>query len=253
MIGLLLAHAMPWLGLDARVAALIGMAALFAGASRALLTTVIFALETTGQPAGLLPLLGACTAAYLMSALMMRNTIMTEKIARRGVRVPSEYKADYLEQILVGAACARNMVTLRAGQTIGEVRRWIAQGGIEAQHQGYPVLDAQGRPLGLLTRRTFFDAQWSDQARLGDLIHRPPIVITPRHTLRQAADHMAIENVGRLLVVDPVDPARLLGMLTRGDVIAAHARRIRENGRLRRELSLRAWRHMRARRRRAPG
>ena len=251
MFGLLLAHAMPWLGVDPRIAALIGMAALFAGASRALLTTVIFALETTGQPAGLLPLLGACTAAYLISALMMRNTIMTEKIARRGVRVPSEYKADYLEQILVGAACARDMVTVRADQTIGEVRQWIAQGGIDAQHQGYPVLGAAGRPLGVLTRRTFFDAQWSDQARLGDLIVRPPVVISPTHTLRRAADLMAIENVGRLLVVDPAEPSRLLGMLTRGDVIAAHTRRIRENDRRRRQISLRTWRRMRARRRRA--
>ncbi|WP_345797843.1 chloride channel protein [Castellaniella sp. MT123] len=253
MLGLLLAHAMPWLGIDPRIAALIGMAALFAGASRALLTTVIFALETTGQPAGLLPLLGACTAAYLISVMMMRNTIMTEKIARRGVRVPSEYKEDYLERILVGAACARDVATLRAGQTIGEIRRWIAQGGKGTQHQGYPVLDAQDRVLGILTRRTFFDAQWSDQARLGDLIHRPPVVITPDHTLRQAADHMAIENVGRLLVVDADDPTRMLGILTRGDVIAAHTRRIRENARVRREISLHTWRRMRARRRRARG
>src|SRR3546814_4814966 len=73
----------PHLGVNPNVAALVGMAAIFAGASRALLTTVVFALETTGQPAGLLPLLGACTDAYLVSALMMRNTIMNEKIVRR--------------------------------------------------------------------------------------------------------------------------------------------------------------------------
>jgi hypothetical protein len=64
---------------------------------------------------------------------------------------------------------------------------------------------------------------------------------------------MAIENVGRLLVVDPADPARLLGVLTRGDVIAAHTRRIRENDRMRRQISLHTWRRMRARRRRTRG
>ncbi len=103
----------------------------------------------------------------------------------------------------------------------------------------------------MLTRRTFFDAKWSGQARLGDLIRRPPVVVTPAHTLRQAAeDHMAVENVGRLLVVDPADPTRMLGMLTRGDVISAHTRRLRESVRMRRQIDLRAWRRARARRRR---
>jgi H+/Cl- antiporter ClcA len=79
------------------IAALVGMAAIFTGASRAFLTSVIFAFETTHQPAALLPLLGGCSAAYLVSCLMMRHTIMTEKIARRGVHVPSEYTADILD------------------------------------------------------------------------------------------------------------------------------------------------------------
>jgi H+/Cl- antiporter ClcA len=69
------------------------MAAMFAGASRAFLASVVFAFETTLQPLGLLPLLAGCAAAYLVSSLMMRNTIMTEKIARRGVKVPTEYVA----------------------------------------------------------------------------------------------------------------------------------------------------------------
>ena len=91
------------LGVDPRIAALVGMAAMFAGASRALLASVVFAFETTRQPLGLLPLLGGCTAAYLVSCLLMRNSIMTEKIARRGVRVAGEYAADFL----ASRPCAR--------------------------------------------------------------------------------------------------------------------------------------------------
>jgi H+/Cl- antiporter ClcA len=95
-LGLAAVALAPWLHVDPRLAALVSMAAIFSGASRAFLTSVVFAFETTQQPHALLPLLGACTAAYLVSGLMMRNTIMTEKIVRRGVRVPSEYSADYL-------------------------------------------------------------------------------------------------------------------------------------------------------------
>jgi H+/Cl- antiporter ClcA len=92
--GVLLSETFHMTSVDARMAALVGMAAVFAGSSRAFLTSLIFAFEATHQQSALLPLLSGCTAAYLVSSLLMRNTIMTEKIVRRGIVVPSEYSAD---------------------------------------------------------------------------------------------------------------------------------------------------------------
>jgi hypothetical protein len=77
------------------------MAAMFAGASRALLTSIVFALETTGQANALLPLLGACTVAYFISFFLMEGSIMTEKIKRRGVNPPNAYHPDILETVRV--------------------------------------------------------------------------------------------------------------------------------------------------------
>ena len=228
LAGIGIATVAPQFGVDPRIAALVGMAAIFAGASRALLTAVVFAFETTGQPAGLLPLLGGCTAAYLISALMMRNTIMTEKIVRRGVRVPSEYVADYLDRVGVGEACTRDVVTLKTDQALAEVRRWLAEGEPEALHQGFPVMDGQGHVRGVLTRRTLLDPQWHYTLTLGELITRAPIAVSESHSLREAADHMVAESVGRLMVVSQDDPQKLVGIITRGDILAAHARRLRE-------------------------
>src|SRR3546814_12889942 len=90
------------------------MAAIFAGSSRALPTAIVFAFETTRQPAALLPLLGGCTAAYMVSALMMRNTIMHEKIVRRGGRVPLDYSVDFLQGMLVGTVDYRELVKTKA-------------------------------------------------------------------------------------------------------------------------------------------
>jgi CIC family chloride channel protein len=73
------------------------MSAMFAGASRAYMTSITFALEATLQSHALLPLLGACTASYLVSFFLMENTIMTEKIARRGVYTPDTFEADPLQ------------------------------------------------------------------------------------------------------------------------------------------------------------
>ncbi len=228
VVGIAIDRVMPGFNLDPRIAALVGMAAIFAGSSRALLTAVVFAFETTRQPACLLPLLGGCTAAYLVSALLMRNTIMTEKIARRGVRVPSEYAADYLDRVSVGTVCSRDVASLKTGQTLAEVRRWLNEESAHSHHQGFPVVDEHGHVRGVLTRRSLLDPQWHYTLTLGELVTRPPIAVSEDNSLREAADHMVAESVGRLVVVSKDDPHKLVGIITRGDVLAAHAKRLRE-------------------------
>jgi CBS domain-containing protein len=228
LAGFALVALAPTLGIDPRIAGLVGMAAIFAGASRALLTSVVFAFETTQQPHGLLPLLGGYTAAYLVSALTMRNTIMTEKIARRGVRVPTEYTADFLEQVAVGDACSREVVSLRTSDALGDVRSLLNSGPSEYQHQGFPVVDDGGRVRGVVTRRDLLDPAHPHLRRIGEMLTRPPVLVHEDHSLREAADHMVAENIGRVVVVASQAPHSLVGILTRGDILSAHRRRLKE-------------------------
>lgn len=215
----------PELGLDVRICALVGMAAMFAGASRALLASVVFAFETTLQPLGLLPLLGGCTAGYLVSSLLMRNTIMTEKLARRGVRVPSEYAADHLDLVNVADACTRDVVTVRDDEPIDRIRER------SASHQGFPVVDAAGHLIGVITRRDFLDASKPAGTCARDLVTRAPAVIFMDSSLRDAADQMVRENVGRLPVVSREDTSRVLGVITRSDLLRAHEGRLAQEER----------------------
>ncbi|HEX8539296.1 MAG TPA: chloride channel protein, partial [Cystobacter sp.] len=226
-LGALAVAWVPGLGVDVRIAALVGMAAIFAGASRALLASVVFAFETTRQPLGLLPLLGGCAAAYLVSALLMRHSIMTEKLARRGARVPTEYAADVLANTLVREQGLRPVVTLRAEDTVAAVRVWLAGGAAGTRHQGFPVVDGAGRLLGVITRRELME-EAVDSRPVGALIGRPPAVVFEDSTLREAADHMVREGVGRLPVVKRDAPWTLVGILTRSDLLAAHHRRLQE-------------------------
>jgi len=229
VLGSLARHLFPAAHVDPRIAALVGMAAIFAGASRALLASVVFAFETTLQPLGLLPLLGGCTASFLVSCLLMRNTIMTEKIARRGVRVPAEYHADFLDQILVREVCSTNPVTLLARQTVGEVRLWINSHAPGTQHQGFPVLDpANHLLLGVLTRRNVLNPEVRADRTLGELIARPPSIVYDDCTLRDAADHMVNHDIGRLPVVRRDKPGVVVGMITRSDLLGAHRRRLND-------------------------
>lgn len=215
---------LPGAGIEAGVGALVGMAALFAGASRAPLASIVFAFEATRQPLGLLPLLGGCAAAYLVSLLGMRHSIMTEKIARRGARVPSEYTNDVLSQVLVGSVATKQVVSLRGTQSLDEVRRWLASGAPGTTHQGFPVLDEEDRLVGVITRRDLLNDAPDTQVKL--LVRRSPVVVYTDSSLREAADQMTLRHVGRLPVVHPDAPHRVVGMVSRSDLIAAQAQRL---------------------------
>lgn len=222
LLGVGLTALLPMAGVDPRLAALVGMASMFAGASRALLASVVFAFETTRQPIGLLPLLGGCSAAFMVSALLMKNSIMTEKIERRGVRALGEYQADHLDQLVLRDVAVRAVVTLQAAMPIADVRRWFAEHPA-LKHQGYPVVDESG-VLGVVMRRDIATA--SDDVPLRSLLKRAAVVVTDDASLRDAADIMARDGFGRLPVVSSKNPRELVGIVTRSDLLAAHVERL---------------------------
>ncbi|MER3446697.1 MAG: chloride channel protein [Candidatus Dadabacteria bacterium] len=239
-LGEVVALIFPSIGIDIHIAALVGMAAMFAGASRALLASVVFAFETTFQPIGLLPLLGGCAAAYLVSSLLMKNTIMTEKIARRGVYVPVEYSVDPLSQALVKDNATYQVVSLKADSTVDEVRSWIASGAPGSSHQGFPVLDDRGNLIGVVTKRDLFNSDGSNTKLICELIKRPLVVVYEDNTLREAVDLMVEEGVGRLPVVARSNPCRVVAMISRSDILSAHRRRIEEEYRVNQSIRL-SW------------
>jgi CBS domain-containing protein len=221
-------YLLPAAGIDLRIASLVGMASLFAGASRALLTSVAMAFELTLQPIGLLPLLGGCAASYMLSSLLMKNSIMTEKIERRGVRVPSEYHADFLDRIIVRDVAVTSPVTLNADETLDAVRQWIYSQVQGTSHQGFPVTDKNNTLIGVITRRDIFDPKIPATLRTRDIIKRTPVCVYDDCSLREAADHMVNHDVGRLPVIRR-GSGELAGIITRSDILMAHRQRIEEH------------------------
>jgi H+/Cl- antiporter ClcA/CBS domain-containing protein len=216
---------LPHAGVDPRIAGLVGMAAIFAGASRALLASVVFAFETTRQPIGLLPLLGGCAAAYLISCLAMRNSIMTEKIARRGVYVAGEYVADYLSGRPVRAHMVKTVVSFLPDETVGGARAFLASGVAGARHQAFPLVDKDGRVVGVVTRSEIVDATRTDAEILREILRRAPAVLSEDASLRQAVDAMARSGYGLVPIVSRGE-LRVVGLVSRSDVLAAEAQRL---------------------------
>ena len=214
------------------------MVAIFAGASRAFLTSVVFAYETTHESAAVLPALCGCVSAYLVSALLMKQSIMTHKMNRAGVRVPADYHADLLETLSVGEIASKNPVTLAGRLTVAAARQWLGRPGPEAAHQGYPVVNDDGVLLGVLTRRNLLDPSCPADVQLQTLIHRPPVVVYADCSLRDAADHMVNHDIGRLPVIERGKLGKPIGMITRSDLLAANRRRLAEENSIAKTLTL---------------
>jgi CIC family chloride channel protein len=209
------------LHVDPRMSALVGMAAMFAGASHAILASAVFAFEATRQPNGLLPVLAGCATAYLVSLRLMPHSIMTEKLARRGTRIRPEMHADYLDRILVRDIASTSPVTLRADDGVEDVRDWMVGRAPGSSHQGFAVLNAKGDIVGVVTRRDLLDLELPLTALVSDLIRRVPVVIFDDNSAREAADHMVREDVGRLPVVTRAAPRTVIGMVSRSDLLGA--------------------------------
>ncbi|HYG38263.1 MAG TPA: chloride channel protein [Cytophagales bacterium] len=218
----------PEAGVTLPLAALVGMSAMFAGASRALLTSIIFALETTGQANALLPLLASCIGSFFVSFFIMENTIMTEKIARRGVKTPYSYEPDVLEKISVGQVIKENGFVLSEDITVQEARTWIEK---EPEYKGnyFIIANQEGEYKGIISSSNLFSLHHNTDLQVGVLIKRSPVSIGLDHSLRTAAEVMAKENIDVLPVISKEKENAIIGILSYKDIIAAFKYNIEEH------------------------
>jgi H+/Cl- antiporter ClcA len=220
LLGMGVQHYFPQAGVVIPLAALVGMAAMFAGASRALLTSIIFAIETTGQANALLPLLAACLASYGISYLLMKNTIMTEKIARRGVATPHIYEPDLLTAFKVKDVLNTEAVIIGHQTTLKEVREWLRRNK-DQQQNFYIVSDSDGNFKGIVSSSNLFSLHHADDCTIETLIRRKPFLISSDDNLRDAVVLMARENVD-VLPVRGADRQKIIGVLAYKDILSVY-------------------------------
>jgi CBS domain-containing protein len=227
---------------DASLWPLVSMAAVLGGTMRSPLTGAIFAVELTHDINTLPALLIGSVVAHGFTVLMMKRSILTEKVARRGFHVSREYSVDPLERSSIEDVMAAEVITIPATMPAQQLLREYFLAAGPRRHQGYPVVDAAGNLLGVVTRSNLLD-DWV-AAALGaveagregagapiiayDLIHKEPITAFPWESCRVAAERMAQAGVGRLPVVSPEDPKKVIGIVTRSDLLKPRARLVEE-------------------------
>lgn len=211
------------LGGDAGFWAMIGMAGIMSGAMRAPLTGAIFAAELTGLFDALPHTIIAAGSAYAVSVLLMRRSILTEKIARRGRHILQEYTVDALDLLQAHQLMTRTPQTLPGSLTVGDAVAFFAS---EARHRSYPVVDGNGRLLGMMSRTDAFLWQ-SDptlaQATLADTVSdAAQPVAYPDTTCGIVADLIIETRNGRVPIVER-GTHKVMGILSRQDLLKARS------------------------------
>jgi len=223
----------PAANLSAGAFALVAMGAVFGAASRATFAFIIFAFEITRDYNSVLPLmLVSVIADGIAMWLMPRASIMTEKLARRGLHIHQECEADVLQQVRVSETMDPDVPTLPADMKVSELSDLIARRDpLVNRHQGIFVVDSEGKLAGVITRGDVMrdlDTDPSGDLTLIDAGTRDVVVTYPDEMLHDASAKMLRNNIGRLPVVERKDPRKVVGYLGRPGIMAARLRRLDE-------------------------
>jgi chloride channel protein, CIC family len=204
---------------------LVSMGAILGGTMRSPLTGVIFSLELTHDVNMLLPLLVAVTIAHGFTVLVLRRSILTEKIARRGYHLSREYATDPLEILFVREVMRTSVVALAADAPCDTLRRSLRLGSSRSFQRLYPVIGDEQELIGVVTRAdvqtVLREASRKPEVRLGSILQTRPVVAYPDESLRMIVHRMAETGLTRFPVVDR--DRKLIGMIALTDLLKARA------------------------------
>lgn len=208
--------------------ALVGMGAVFAGASRATLTSIVIVFELTGDYKFILPLMLACVVADGVAIVTHRHTIYSEKLRRRGIRFTQDMQINVLEMISVEKAMIPDPETVAEDMLVGRIANRIIFTG----YHGFPVLSEKGELVGIIAQEDVRTAlkEGKHKAMAKDILTREMIVTYPDEDLNEVLEKMALSEIGRLPVVARDNEKQLVGFITRSDIIKAHKKKVEEEG-----------------------
>lgn len=221
--------------------ALLGMAGALAGVMRSPFTSIIFPIELTHSTNLFLPLLITVTLAHLISVLILKRSILTEKVARRGFHVLREYAVEPLKVLFAEDVMSTNILTIRTGTCMMEVKELIQAQHDMRKQRLLPVVNLEGIILGAISWQDVLEkALEGDLSGKVDDFMRTDIITTyPEESLRAIADKMAANHVGVLPVVDREKKGKLRGLITQFELLSARDRILQEERK--RERILKMW------------
>jgi H+/Cl- antiporter ClcA/CBS domain-containing protein len=217
---------------------LVSMGAILGGTMRSPFTGIVFAIELTHDINMILPLIVAAVIAHTFTVLVLKRSILTEKVARRGFHLSREYSVDPLEVLFVREVMRTRLIAFEGNGTLDEARSMLKNGHPSRGQHLYPVVGADQRLTGVVTRKDLA-AYGGERALVSDVARHDPVVAVADESLRTVVYRMAETGYTRMPVVDSGDGRKIVGMVSLEDLLHARARNLDEERSRERVLRIR--------------
>lgn len=201
--------------------AIVGMAAVFAGCSRAALTSILIVFEMTGNYDIIIPLMFACVISDAVGVYgLNKESIYTIKLRRKGIIIDHDMNVDIMKSRTVGDIMKQQVQTIEKDMKITKLYSMIKNKGFLF----YPVVDEEKNLIGVVTRTDVKDALIANKRLLTveDIMSRDVITVRPDDILDSVIQKMIRNGLSRLPVVDPKDTRKIVGVITKGDILKSY-------------------------------
>lgn len=223
-------HIYPAAHLSPGAYALVAMGAVFGAASRSTFAFIVFAFEITRDYNSILPLMLVCVVADIIAIRFLPNSIMTEKLARRGLNTHQDFEANVMRQVKVSEVMYSEVPIVSPEMKVSEAADRIAMGDPNmVRHHALPVVDAMGRLAGIVTQSDLLQMMEIEGGRDKTVLEagtRSLAVCYPDEDVFEALTRMLRNDIGRLPVVSREDRHKMVGYLSRASVMSAWGRHL---------------------------
>lgn len=205
---------------------MVGMGAVVSGTTHGPLSAILILFEMTGDYKIILPLMIACIISSLASGQLLKESIYTLKLARRGVNIRAGKEVNVLKSIFVRDVMNPQVETILENLSLGKLAERISK----SKFNSFPVVDEKGRLTGILSffdyQEVIFDANLKDLVVAKELSTQNVVTVSTEDSLLTALERITSKDFSILPVVSPGHPSHLLGVLSRRDIMGAYEKAV---------------------------
>jgi CIC family chloride channel protein len=216
----------PTVTASAGAYSIVGMGAVVSATTHGPLAAILILFEMTGNYKIILPLMLSCIVANLFAGQLMKESIYTLKLVRRGIDIREGKEVNVLKSMFVKDVMNRDVETIAEGSALEEMTDKISK----SKFNSFPVLDAGNKLAGILSFNDYSEAIFDEDLKglvvARDLASENVVTVSVDDDLYTALGKISRKDFSTLPVVSPDDPAELVGIVTRRDIIGAYEKAV---------------------------
>ncbi|MCJ7595841.1 MAG: chloride channel protein [Desulfobacterales bacterium] len=211
-------------GITASVGAysIVGMAGVVSGTTHGPMSAILILFEMTGNYRIILPVMIACIISSVASGQLLKDSIYTLKLARRGVNIKAGKEVNILKSMRVKEAMNPEVDTIPENLSLGSLAEKISR----SKYNSFPIVDASGSLTGMLSYVDYHDVVFDENlvnlVVAKELATQNVVTVSTDDSLYTALERITAKDFSILPVVSSYNPKQLLGVLTRRDIMAAY-------------------------------